>query len=454
VSPIARPPLTAPVADEDLLRHRGEFVTSDLPALDPNMMQHGVQHIATTLGHLAMETQLTREEAAHAREAHDVRTVEGRFRLNTQFILRYCNVQTVAQLPEMWEEVAWADKAQVPTVLQQIMEAASLQVTGHQCKFQVSTALANKIISPQNWRSLDLDDLSNGLTLFILAPRTPMERRVQQHKVDVTTIVYSGTTATLQDAVNLLEDDKARVPLDWTQAKVTLNNYLTLFHGMIGHAHPLVQEMRRLMAMFNAFELRLGRMQPPAHVSYLDLPTLVIHWVQVRVASWLWRQYEQPGLADLPDMGELFTRIEMNDPSWIPLMPTHLLPSVQLGIRPSVSLAPTLSLASGATATSTLTPATVLNTGTPLGIRINNPMHDMAFDQYRTRESAKAQAVRQKATKNNTALPNRPDGRPICLAYHVKGMCNTNCAHSQDHVARTPAENQALLAWCRLHWNA
>jgi len=85
--------------------------------------------------------------------------------------------------------------------------------------------------------------LSNGLTPFILAPRTPTECRVQQHKVDIATIVYSGTTATLQDAVNLLEDDKVRVPLDWTQAKVTLYNYLMLFHGLIGHAHPLVQEM-------------------------------------------------------------------------------------------------------------------------------------------------------------------------------------------------------------------
>jgi len=152
-------------------------------------------------------------------------------------------------------------------------------------------------------------------------------------------------------------------------------------------------------------------------------------------------------------MGELFTCIEMNNPRWIPLMPTCLLLSVQLGIRPSTSIAPALSLACGAMATSMLTPTTTLNTGTMVGIQINNPTHDTAFDQYCTCESAKAQAVRHKAAKNNMALPNHPNGCPICLAYHVKGMCNTNCAHSQDHVARTPAENQALLAWCCLHWS-
>jgi len=88
-------------------------------------MQHRVQHIATTLGHLVMETCLTREEAVHAHDAHNVHTVEGRFCLKTQFILQYCNVQIVDQLPEVWEEVVCVDRAQVPSVLQQVMEAAS-----------------------------------------------------------------------------------------------------------------------------------------------------------------------------------------------------------------------------------------------------------------------------------------------------------------------------------------
>jgi len=70
-SPLARPPLTPPLMDEDLLWHQGEFIVHDLPALDPNMMQHGVQHIVTTLGHLATKTRLTQEEATQAQEARD-----------------------------------------------------------------------------------------------------------------------------------------------------------------------------------------------------------------------------------------------------------------------------------------------------------------------------------------------------------------------------------------------
>jgi len=65
----------------------------------------------------------------------------------------------------------------------------------------------------------------------------------QQHMIDVATIVYLSMMVTVQDTVNLLANDKACIPQDWTQTKVTLNNYLTLFHGLIGHTHPLVLEM-------------------------------------------------------------------------------------------------------------------------------------------------------------------------------------------------------------------
>ena len=148
-------------------------------------------------------------------------------------------------------------------------------------------ALATTIVSVTNWRSLDLDDLSNRLTPFLLAPQAPKECTEQQHKVDITTIVYSGTTATLQDATSLIDNDDACVLLDWIQTKITLYSFLVLFHQLIGHMHPLVLEMHQLMRMFGAFVLRFGHLQLPAHVSPLDLPTLVIKWVHMRVTSWL-----------------------------------------------------------------------------------------------------------------------------------------------------------------------
>jgi len=75
------------------------------------------------------------------------------------------------------------------------------------------------------------------------------------------------------------------------------------------------------------------------------------------------------------------------------------------------------------------------------------------FDDYHIKNSAQTQTIRQKAAQANIALPIRQDGRPMCMAFHVKGMCNTNCTQAHDHGQQLPADTQTLLTWCRQHWS-
>jgi len=84
--------------------------------------------------------------------------------------------------------------------------------------------------------------------------------------------------------------DDARVPLDWLQAKACLQNFAMLLHALLGHNHPLVAEHITLLDQFRNHEDNLTRIQPPPHVSHLDLPALVVRWVQVRVSNWFKRQ--------------------------------------------------------------------------------------------------------------------------------------------------------------------
>ena len=48
--------------------------------------------------------------------------------------------------------------------------------------------------------------------------------------------------------------------------------------------------------------------------------------------------------------------------------------------------------------------------------------------------------------------PSKVDGSPMCLAYHTKGVCNTNCNRQADHVSYTPTEYQALGTWCSANY--
>ena len=47
------------------------------------------------------------------------------------------------------------------------------------------------------------------------------------------------------------------------------------------------------------------------------------------------------------------------------------------------------------------------------------------------------------------ALPNsRVDGQPMCLAWHTKGICNSDCPRAADHVTYNASQYQPMKAWC------
>jgi len=54
----------------------------------------------------------------------------------------------------------------------------------------------------------------------------------------------------LVDAAQLLGGDNAWLPLDWLQAKASLQNFTILFHSMLGVDHPLVGELTHLLEQF------------------------------------------------------------------------------------------------------------------------------------------------------------------------------------------------------------
>jgi len=117
-----------------------------------------------------------------------------------------------------------------------------------------------------------------------------------------------------------------------------LYNFTVLFHGLLRPGHCLIVALGDLMDWFKKFKPYLGQLQPPTLVHHLNLPTLAVHWVQVRVAKWLKDQYTMPGIIFVPVQTKIFDHIKINDPEWILLMPNCLLPLVQLGIAPTTPL--------------------------------------------------------------------------------------------------------------------
>lgn len=83
----------------------------------------------------------------------------------------------------------------------------------------------------------------------------------------------------------------------------------------------------------------------------------------------------------------------------------------------------------------------------------NAAYNDVLFGEFRRRKinnreitirSFKAQAI---ATK---PLPSSKFGAEyMCLAWHVKGMCNASCGQKEDHHSYSAAEYAPLVSWCQ-----
>jgi hypothetical protein len=81
------------------------------------------------------------------------------------------------------------------------------------------------------------------------------------------------------------------------------------------------------------------------------------------------------------------------------------------------------------------------------------------FDLFRTTTQVSIQKVLKKAANSGSTIPSDTNGVPFCLAYHIRGLCYTNCSRHRSkggsktqHRVQTPVDLGIILPWCAIHW--
>ncbi len=109
---------------------------------------------------------------------------------------------------------------------------------------------------------------------------------------------------------------------------------------------------------------------------------------------------------------------------------------------------------SGLTAPTSVTGTGKLTVVKGVDSQVENPhFNEPLFGMYKT-SALKAKAIRDRI--KNGKIPPLPHAKndslkPMCLAWHTKGVCNANCPCLPDHVAYSVKEYAPLVAWCRDH---
>jgi len=76
-------------------------------------------------------------------------------------------------------------------------------------------------------------------------------------------------------------------------------------------------------------------------------------------------------------------------------------------------------------------------------MRILNPQPNQAFQAYNKTGKLGLGVIKHLAPKTG-------NGQAMCLSYHMRNACNSNCPRAKDHRMHTAAEDNLILAWAKM----
>jgi hypothetical protein len=365
-------------------------------------------------------------------------------------LLRICQAGTSAELPQLWIDLATVPKKQDLVTIQQAFDhIANAELNMPGTRIPVTPDIAGKIRSLA-FEMTDEEDLTTGIHPFTFGYQDQSEVAAAYEMAERYQIIQQGLGApTLSEAAEFARPTRTKLPRTLTEATISYGNFRVALHVLLGDQHPVTRAYDLFWNTWNASQAHLLNIRTRTPGLF---PALTVRWIQLRISFWFGQQALTNANVAAPDFVQLLREIRLQAP-WEPYFPDRYLgapPPVEVTPRPTVvasraasSTVPTSGSATGAGGSggSNPTRGTLERKSSPLN-QAFQPFVDL---NLRVRD------VLQRAGPANR-VPMNANGVEMCMSYHLKGMCNTNCSRRGDHRDHTPAEDQALLGWCQQHY--
>jgi hypothetical protein len=298
------------------------------------------------------------------------------------------------------------------------------------------------------------EDLTTGIHPFTFAYLDTSEIAEAYALAEQYKMLHDDKGApTLQDAIVLATPGRVKLPKSLSEAHIYFQNFRVALHVLMGGNHALTKA-------YDAFWRRWSTSQQYLLSVYTQqpgmFPMLAVRWVQLRISLWFAQQAMENAPLKVPNFAELLNNIRLHMP-WEPTLPSHFYNTRAAITQPAASTQATAAITGGQTETAraavgsgvgtvaTLPPiktrGTIVRKTTPI-----NPAFQKFVDM-----NLRVRDVLQKAGPTNR-VPNNNGGIEMCLSYHLKGVCNSNCSRNGDHKEHQPAEDQAIIRWCDAHY--
>ena len=198
------------------------------------------------------------------------------------------------------------------------------------------------------------------------------------------------------------------------------------------------------------------------------LPTMICRYVGLRLNMWFTKIRTLPN-ATPPDILEFFDNIMM-DKNWEKFVPMVVLSQLGLqyfhlshrGPQPGGGARPTGAPSGAPGGGGGACGAGGGNTGGGSGtggatrsVRVNNTEFNSMFQPFHDMRKVTCRVLKTRIA--NGKLPPLPPSKVnsnmhMCLPWHTRAQCMTNCNSAVDHVSYTLEEYAPLLTWCTEHF--
>jgi hypothetical protein len=384
-------------------------------------------------------------------------------------LLRYCGVHVEADLAPLWSTLAKAPSKDRLTILEGKVSNEFLALGAIYEQFTPSLFLLTQITSLK-WSMLNPDALESGSlgNAFLFTDSDVEAAQGINRQIDF--IQQGGATPSYADAQVLL---KAKVNLPGPDDSVRcVLRMLAVYRAFLPAEHPLVVFLQQHYGLMNAYD--------PGWTTYSTyIPQFrglkgVYHlqWLSLKLTKYFGQLDRNLGDVRPPDPHEIIDFIQ-EQRQWEPNLTEtftnryNLRAFLNVHTRVLPPSLPSAASTTGGSSVSGLTlpsgaagerpstaPATASTGGSAGSSRVENDnFNDNLFGVYKT-SALKSKAIRDKVKAGTIpALPvsKRDSSKPMCLAWHTKGVCNKQCPCVYDHVAYSAEEYAPMVAWCRDH---
>jgi hypothetical protein len=449
-------PLNTPPADEELLTQRLQFLHQLLPGLTapPQSLETALTQMAAAIVTQTNDSRLVREQRA-ATELEPKLPSE-KFTVTLPILLEYLQVADERHLPSLWHQWANCKKRQEFQVLRDALDAFARGPTAFISTVPVVTAKLVQDLLSFNFVSDSADDFKMGLHPFIITDGNSEHRHTNLEVARLYSYLNSGETSiSLADLEALQAKEVRSVPLTYWELEKHLGSFGNLLGVVLGMAHPLSQAYAAMWQMLKS-GLRDELHTAIEYRAYVK-PTHILRSIQLGFYTWF--SHRRTRLTPpQPDFVSILNQILLQVYILPRLPPTlyHLAYPKRVTQDNSASLPGliTTGSASGSSSGSTGSggdAASLISglTGTsshgkppPTGGRgayVAN-LHVLPALQALDKPDIKIKDI-----MGTTSPPKMANGTEICLSYHLRGGCWTNCRRAPNHQQTlTPEDIQRL----------